>query len=389
MSARRSILLVLAGLAAATPRPVHAQAGMEAGAAAGQAADWAKRQRQREGTTPSGPTGRVVPGARSTKAVLAPERSVRKKSGAPGTVTGKVVDRNTQRPVPGVILRLVSTEPQYVVETKLYRTDSTGAYRFTEVEPGTWKLTVDSEQMPATYAVAETARLVKVARRGAVAMPPFTLYRTACVAGHVEWADGYVFSAAPVLVAPRNPALPVVKGKVNGVGDYEICSAPADTAMVWIELRDGRRIGRPTALAVGKNARLDFKPDPVESMPGTTLFLELKTASGDRVPFGRVVLVGRKYGVAGEPNVVFVRDGTANREGELLGYVPFGTYEFLAWNPRQGEWGRVEQFVIARGAGEEVHHDIVLRGASTSEDQTSWRQDLLDRATDFQRRWVP
>jgi len=218
---------------------------------------------------------------------------------------------------------------------------------------------------------------------------PFSLYRTACVAGHVQWADGYVFSDAPILVAPWHAGLPPARGRVNGVGDYEICSAPADSAMVWLVLRDGRRIGTPVKLAIGRAARVDFKPPAIADMPGTQLFLSAKTASGSKVPFARLLLVGRRLGVAAEPWVVYVQDATADREGEVITHVPYGTYEILGWNPRQGEWGRVEQLVIARGAGESFEHELILRGTSTAEEQASWRQDLLTRADDFQLRWVP
>src|SRR5262249_42451975 len=174
-----------------------------------------------------------------------PERKPRPVSGAPGSLSGQVLERGTAKPVSGVLLHLVSTEPQYVIETKLARTDSLGRWTISDVEPGRWSLGVDSERLPIPYACAESARTVVVAKNDALHPAPFTLYRTACVEGHVQWADGYVFSDAPVLVVPRRGGLPVARGRTNGVGDYEICSAPADTAMVWLMLRDGRRIGSP------------------------------------------------------------------------------------------------------------------------------------------------
>ena len=300
-----------------------------------------------------------------------------------------MLEHGNGKPVKDVLLRLVSTEPQYVVETKLSRTDSTGSWSFTDVEPGRWSLAVDPDRLPETYGLSESPRIVVVAKKDNLHAAPFSLYRTACVGGHVQWADGYVFSDAPVLVAPWHAGLPAARGRVNGVGDYEICSAPADSAMVWIVLRDGRRIGTPVKLAIGRAARVDFKPPAIEDMPGTELFLNARTASGTKVPFARLLLVGRRLGVAAEPWVVYVQDATADREGEVMTHVPYGTYEILGWNPRQGEWGRVEQLVIARGAGESFEHEVILRGTSTSEEQAAWRQDLLARADDFQLRWVP
>jgi hypothetical protein len=382
-----------------TPAIARAQAGMEAGAVTSHSAAWAKHASgtsvgatPAKGTTTTTKTtaaggGKTVSG----KAVGSglPERKARPVSGAPGTISGQVIERGTAKPVAGVLLHLVSTEPQYVVETKLARTDSTGAWSITDVEPGRWSLSVDRERLPLTYASAESARIVSVSKNDLLHTAPLTLYRTACVGGHVQWADGYVFSDAPVLVVPRRAGLPVARGRVNGVGDYEICSAPADTAMVWLMLRDGRRIGSPVSLAVGRASTVDFHPPSEESMPGTLLLLNAKTAAGEKVPFARMLLVGRRLGVAGEPSVVFVRDANANREGEVLTHVPFGTYEILGWNPRQGEWGRVEQLVVARGAGESFEHEVTLRGSSTAEQQTAWRQELLDRADEFQLNWVP
>jgi len=388
----------LAAIVVFSPAMAHAQAGMEAGAATSHAATWAKHQKESGSSTSatttktttktSGATGGKTVSGRAAGTTL-PERKTRPSSGAPGSLSGQVLERGNAKPVPGVLVRLESTELQYVVETKLARTDSSGAWLITDVEPGRWSLDVDNERLPETYASSESPRTLIVAKNDAQHVAPFVLYRTACVGGHVQWADGYVFSDAPVLVAPRRYGLPVARGRVNGVGDYQICSAPADTAMIWLILRDGRRLGSPVHLAVGQAATVDFRPPSEDNMPGTMLLINAKTAGGQKVPFARVLMVGRRLGVAGEPSVVFVRDANANREGEVLAHVPYGTYEILGWNPRQGEWGRVEQFVIARGSGESFEHEITLRGSSSAAEQAAWRQELLDRADDFQIHWVP
>lgn len=385
----------------ATPAVCRAQAGVEAGAATSQAATWAKHQKEagssmgaspaKGATTTTSKTtasgGKTITGKAQGTTLL--ERKTRPLSGAPGTLWGQVLERGTAKPVAGVLLHLVSTEPQYVIETKLARTDSAGGWTISDVEPGRWSLAIDTERLPLTYASAESGRIVVVYKNENLHLAPFALYRTACVGGHVQWADGYVFSDAPVLVVPKKPGLPPGRGRVNGVGDYEICSAPADTAMVWLVLRDGRRIGSPVSLAVGRASTVDFHPPSETDMPGTTLLLNAKTATGEKVPFARMVMVGRDIGVANKPWVVFVRDANANREGEVLTHVPFGTYEIIGWNPRQGEWGRVEQLVVARGAGDSFEHEVTLRGSSTPEEQAAWRQMLLDRADDFQLHWVP
>lgn len=394
----RILNMAFAAMIVLAPALAHAQAGIEAGAATSHSAGWAKTGSSMGATTSKTTTAttKKVSGASGGKTVSGkaagatlPERKARPVSGAPGAISGQVLERGTAKPVAGVLVQLVSTEPQYVIETKLARTDSSGSWTITDVEPGRWSLAVDAERLPHTYGCAESARLVVVNKNDALHAAAFTLYRTACVEGHAQWADGYVFSDAPVLVVPRRSGLPVARGRVNGVGDYEICSAPADSAMVWLMLRDGRRIGSPVSLAIGQSARVDFKPPSEENMPGTLLLLNARTAGGQKVPFARVLLVGRKLGVAGEPSVVFVRDANANREGEVLTHVPFGTYEILGWNPRQGEWGRVEQLVVARGAGDSFEHEMTLRGTSTEEEQKAWRQELLDRADDFQLHWVP
>jgi hypothetical protein len=402
MNRRAWILgVAVSALVFTAPHRALAQAGMEAGAITGQSTGLAKHPKDAGSTinnatnntnsktaAATGGNAKTIPAGKPVGTTL-PVRRTRPSSGAPGTLNGQVLEHGTAKPVPNVLLRLTSTEPQYVVETKLARTDSTGSWSITDVEPGRWSLAVDKERMPLTYACADSSRFLVVSKSEALHVAPFALYRTACVEGHVQWADGYVFSDAPVLVVPRRASLPPAHGRVNGVGDYLICSAPADSAMVWLQLRDGRRIGSPVSLAVGKDARVDFKPPSEETMPGTLLLLNARTASGEKVPFARMLMVGRRLGVAGEPSVVFVRDANANREGEVLTHVPFGTYEIIGWNPRQGEWGRVEQLVVARGAGDSFQHEVTMRGTSTSEEQEEWRQAMLDRADDFQLHWVP
>src|SRR5262249_17919358 len=155
-----------------SPAMAHAQAGMEAGAATSHAAMWAKHQKEsgtstsatttKTTTKTSGATGGKVSG-RAAGTTL-PERKTRPSSRAPGSLSGQVLERGNAKPVPGVLVRLESTEPQYVVETKLARTDSSGAWLITDVEPGRWSLNVDNERLPETYASSESPRTLIVAK---------------------------------------------------------------------------------------------------------------------------------------------------------------------------------------------------------------------------------
>jgi hypothetical protein len=383
------LALALALATSSIARDACSQAGIEAAAATKQAAEWAKRQKEAGADATVQP--RVIQGARSAQSGSASGggRAARKPSGAPGRLSGRVIERGTRSGVPGVLLSLTSTDPQYVVVTHLASTDSTGAYRFPEIEPGHWALAVVADRIPATYGAVAADRAVTVARNDSLVVFPIELFRTACVEGHTEWSDGYVFSDGSIVVAPHNPSFPALTGKVNGVGDFQICSAPADTAMVWLLLRDGRRFGQLAQLSVGHSATVEFRPEPLEQMKGTQFHLRCRTSDGTPVPQARVVLVGRRIGVGKDPWTVFAREVQTDRVGEAITGVPYGTYEILALNPRQGSWARVQQFVVARGVRDELVHELVLHGTSSEDEQIAWRNDLLARADQFLYRWVP
>jgi hypothetical protein len=382
-----ALVLALAMLLAGAG-DARAQAGMEAAAATKQATDWSKQQKQ-SGTQGALPRARVVPPRRGKVAPAVPALPPRKPSGAPGRVAGTVVEKGTRLGVAGVILSLTSTEPQFAVETLLARSDSSGHYEFPSVEPGRWSLVVVRDQVPKTYGALAGARVVTVAKRDNLAEPPIELGRTACVSGHVVWSDGYVFSDAPVRVAPRDPVLLPAEGALNGIGDYEICTAPADTVMVWLALRDGRRLGRPARLTPGSEAVVDFRPVPLEQIEGSLVRFEPRTPDGRPVLKAKILVVGRKLAVGDEPTLVFAREAVADHAGGADFWMPYGTYEILVVNPREGPYGRVEQFVIAPGAPPKVVHEVILRGTSTAEDRAAWRTDMLERADRFERVWVP
>jgi hypothetical protein len=171
------------------------------------------------------------------------------------------------------------------------------------------------------------------------------------------------------------------------VGRYELCSVPADSAMVWLALRDGRRFGVPVRTDPERPATASFRPDPQEQLRGTLLYVQARMPSGAAVQKAQVVVVGRKLAEGAEPTMVYMREAVTDGGG-LAGFrLPYGTYEILVMNPRQGEHGRAEQFVVAHGAPAEVVHEVVLRGTSTEGERTRWRQDLLARAEQFQRLW--
>jgi hypothetical protein len=377
---------LLLAFAITPPRPVQAQAGAEAAAAAKQAADWAEKRQGGQDATAS-PKTIAQPRGRAAAPATAPALPPRQPSGKSARLAGTVAERTAGAAVADVVVSLTSAEPEFAVETLLARTDSAGRYAFPAVEPGRWSLGVVQDRLPAAYA-AGPARLVSVAPRDSLTLPPLLLDRTACVRGRVVWADGYVFSEGAVQVAPADTAKAVAQGRLDGVGDYEICSAPAGSAMVWLLLHDGRRLGLPTQLDTAHPASLDFRPEPLADLRGSVLHVEARTADGQTVGKAQVVAVGRKLPVGGEPMTVYAREAVADAGGVTDLHLPYGTYEILVMNPREGQYGRVEQFVIAPGVPPEVTHVVTVRDSSTAEQRQGWRRVLLERADRFQRWWA-
>jgi hypothetical protein len=287
-----------------------------------------------------------------------------------------------------VIVSLTSTEPEFAVETHLARTDSTGRFAFPAVEPGRWSLAVPRDRLDPAFA-GPAPRAVAVAPRDTLTLPLVLLDRAACVRGQVVWSDGYVFSSeGMVQVTPADTGRAVAEGRLDGVGNYEVCAVGAGPAMVWLVLRDGRRLGLQVRLDPAQPAVAAFRPEPLEAISGSLVHVEARTAAGQPVGKAVVVAVGRKLPVGTEPMVVFAREVVADAGGVADLRLPYGTYEILVMNPREGQHGRREQFVVARGAPTEVTHTITVFDTSTAAEREQWRLRLLERADRFQRWWA-
>ncbi len=408
--------LALALLAVSSVPPAHSQAMIEASGITSQSAtterpDWAR-------DNPSAPASRFVVGGRAGiadgswfKSVgleaggfsnmlrsggayggggqpAAPARRARPKSGAPGRVAGLVYESGTMRPVAGVIVRMVSTEPQYVVERIDARTDSAGYYEFPRIEPGAWRLGIVSDRLATRYAPPRTSRAVTVSKRDSIAAPPFELKRTACVAGHAGWSDGYVLYDAPLTIAPYDSTQFSSTVRMNGLGDFDVCNAPEDSVMVWMHLRDGRSLGRTTRLSNGFDRRVLFQPDPLERMEGCLLRVLPVLNDGTPVPRAKVTMVGRRFEQGARPALVFVREQVADADGVAEFKVPFGVYEVLAMNPREGQTGRVQRMVVDTDQAGAQPLRIELRGTATVAERASMRADLLDRAETYLYVWT-
>lgn len=391
-------LLRLAAIAACaillSPLPARAQAGLEAGLItqgsvrtmgeyrARFGPDWAPSHEPALAPEPRqigaqrryggrGPAGRAA----------APTRLVRPASGAPGRIAGLVYDRTTRAPLGYVTVVLVSTEPQYVVTTLTARTDSAGYYEFPAVEPGRWSLGIVDEglSLHAAYAPPRSPQVLTVARKQEWAAAPFALGLKTCVEGHTAWGDGYTLFDAPLTIVPYDSTLAVAGGRVNGIGDYSVCDAADDSVMVWMHLRDGRSLGRTTRLAAGAKRRIDFTPEPLDRMEGALLRVRPVLADGTPVPQALVTIVGRRFEQGDRPALVFVREQRSDGDGIAEFRAPFGTYEVLAVNPRQGESGSEHIVVdVSPEAGQPLR--ILLRGKSSAAEQAALRRSLLERA---------
>lgn len=330
--------------------------------------------------------GYVPPG--SPAGSVARPRPARPRSSTPGRLAGLVYETGTRRPLGGVVMRMMSTEPQWATERIEARTDSAGYYEFARIEPGAWVLGVVSDKLSTQYAPPRGPRAITVAKRDSIAALPFALHRTACLNGHAGWSDGYVLYDAPLTVAPYDSTQYSATTSMNGVGDFKLCGAPEDSVMVWMHLRDGRSLGRTTRLSALAERNLQFKPDPLERMEGVILRVLPRLNGGSPVPRAQITVVGRRFEQGNRPALVYVRQETADGDGVAEFRVPFGVYEVLAVNPREGQNGRIEKMVVDTNQNGPQPLEVILRGASTPAERARMRADLLNRAETYLYVWT-
>jgi len=316
-----------------------------------------------------------------------PVKKPRPRSSAPGLLAGLVYEAGTKRPVGGVLVRLVSTDPEFAVERLDARTDSAGYYEFPRVEPGAWRLGLVDDAIPTAFVPLRARRSITLAKRDSLAAAPFVLHRAACVKGHAGWSDGYVLFDAPMSVAPLDTALSTTSTLMDGVGDFRLCGAPEDSVMVWMHLRDGRSLGHTVRLSGGAEPAVAFTPDPLEKMAGCTLRVLPVLNDGTPVPHAAITVVGRRFEQGDRPALVYVRDEAADADGMAEIRVPFGVYEPLVTNPRSGETGRVSHMVVDTDQAGAQALRIELRDPVTPAERARMRSELLDRAETYLYVW--
>jgi hypothetical protein len=373
------------GLLAGISADAWAQAGIEAAAQLKQAADWAERQKGSGSTMAD--THRIFSTSRTVRRVTpAPSATIpstlkpRPRSGAPGKVSGRVLDRATGQPLAGVAMLLVSTEPEYQVEILDATTDSSGSYRFPKVEPGRWTVGVDPVNLDPSYAPRRPKGVLTLEKRQSVTAEDILLLYAGCISGEVRWPDGHRVTEGDVTVAPLDTTLYAIAAELDEQGRYSFCAAPPGSAMVWLDLHDGRQIGQVSHLAVNDTLHFDFAPDSWEQMKATQLWIQVVTEGGLGVGFAEVVIFGRRPAHGDRSAMVFYRGETADRQGLAEFYVPVGAYDILAMNPREGEWARQSGIQVTPVAPPRLTHDIVVTGTSTAAEREEWSKWMYRRA---------
>jgi hypothetical protein len=109
---------------------------------------------------------------------------------------------------------------------------------------------------------------------------------------------------------------------------------------------------------------------------------------GIPVPRAQITVVGRRFEQGERPALVYVRQETADGDGVAEFRVPFGVYEVLVVNPREGQTGRVERMVVNTTQVGAQPLEVVLRGSATAVEQAGLRANLLDRAETYLYVWT-
>jgi hypothetical protein len=122
-------------------------------------------------------------------------------------------------------------------------------------------------------------------------------------------------------------------------------------------------------------------------MEGVILRVLPKLNGGTPVPRAQITVVGRRFEQGDRPALVYVRQETADADGVAEFRVPFGVYEVLVINPREGQSGRIEKMVVNTTQVGSQPLEVILRGAATPSQQLAMRASLLDRAETYLYVW--
>ena len=141
---------------------------------------------------------------------------------------------------------------------------------------------------------------------------------------------------------------------------------------------------RLTALS---EQQVSFTPDPIERMEGVTLRVLPQLNGNVPVPRAQVTVVGRRFEQGGRPALVYVRQETSDADGAVEFKVPFGVYEVLVVNPREGQTGRVSRMVVNQDQKGIQPLAVTLTGKATLNEQRQMRLDLLNRAETYLYVW--
>jgi len=359
-------------------RVAHAQAGAEAALLTLQSTNTAMGagrvgDRFRLPEIPS--TGGSVRGGGARESAL----PARPRSGAPGEVGGRLVDESGA-PISGISVGLLSTDARYAPEYLEVLSDTAGRFHFTKVEPGAWEVRFDPAKLPQQYAPRRAAVAVSLARREKEDLSDLAFLPGACVGGSVLWSDGPPALETEIFFSPADTAFFSIVGRVDGEGHYRLCGIPAGRAHAWSDLGDGRWLGRPMQLEPGTVAQFDLQADPSSRLRGTSVWFDARTEDGRSIAFAEIVVLGHRPASETETALVYLRGAVADRGGAAEFLLPYGDYEVLATNPREGEWTRLASFVVDASSRAQMNQDLVLVGSSTTGQRAEWAAELRGRA---------
>ena len=125
----------------------------------------------------------------------------------------------------------------------------------------------------------------------------------------------------------------------------------------------------------------------MNQIPTTLIWFDVRNEAGTGVGYSEILIVGRSPGIADRPAMVYARLEVSDRQGFVEFYLPYGVYDVLALNPREGQFGRINNLQVTPQNQSRASHDIVIRGESSEREREKMYDRMLDRADFFKYNW--